>query len=88
MIAANINENLLKGYWDYIKNAPSEIKLRLISLLTESLVEVISINEKEKEKDSLSLLHEVCGSWKGPESAEEIIDYIRDRRTSRPPVSL
>ena len=76
MITAKINENLVQGYWNSIKNAPSEIKLKLISLLTESLVDVFSADDKKKNSDSLSLLHEVCGSWHGPESAEEIIDII------------
>ncbi|MCH5240612.1 MAG: hypothetical protein J1F38_10345 [Muribaculaceae bacterium] len=88
MIVAKPNESLVQGYWNSIKNAPSEIKLKLISLLTESLVDVLSDNENINDKKSLSLLHEVCGSWEGPESAEELIEIIREKRTSRPPLSL
>ena len=88
MITAHPDEIIVEGYWNSIKNAPSEIKLKLISLLTESLTEVLTSNLKNNDNESLSLLHEVCGSWQGSESPEELIEIIREKRTSRPPVAL
>ena len=72
MITAKLNDSLIQGYWNSVKNAPSEIKLKLISLLAESLAEVLS-SDNINNKNSLSLLYEICGSWDGPESAEELI---------------
>ena len=88
MIATSINESLVNGYWNSIKNAPSEIKLKLISLLTESLVDYIANDKKTKEEATLKHLNEISGSWEGPETAEQIIDIIREKRTSRSPISL
>ena len=73
MITDKLNDSLVQEYWNSVKNAPSEIKLKLISLLAESLTEVLSTEDKKNNKNSLSLLHEICGSWDGPESAEELI---------------
>lgn len=87
MITTVSNNEIINTYWAAIKNAPSDVKLKLISLLSNSLMESDLSNSSiiaSKEK----LLKDVTGSWKGPESAEEIINIIREKRTCRPPVNI
>lgn len=88
MITSQVIDNKAERYWMYIKDAPLEVKFKLIGLLTDSLSRLISQKDEMKDKDKNIILDELCGSWNGPESAADIIDVIRENRTSRPPVTF
>lgn len=89
-VVSNIgSESPTNRYWNYIKDAPSNVKLKLISLLSESLTSVDKFKEKPMDTDLKKLaLAKLCGSWKDEKSAEEIIAEIRENRTTRPPVEF
>ena len=75
-------------YWNNIKDAPAKVKLKLISLLSDSLSESTPDNENDYISDKLILLKEIAGSWNGPESTDQIIDMIRENRSNRNPVEF
>lgn len=84
-----LTEPKINQYWSFIKDAPTEVKLRLITLLSESLAEMTSrLTLKKEEDQKLKLLNEITGSWKGPESPEEIIHLIRENRSCKPPINI
>lgn len=86
MIQTSTRELSVNEYWGLIKSAPSDIKLRLITKLSESLQ--IKENKRKSIRSKKLLLEKVAGSWTGPESPEQLIDQIREHRTSKPPVSF
>lgn len=70
-------------YWDAIKEATDEIKLKLISMLSLS----IANKQHKKEKDE-EIIDSIFGSWSGSESAEEIINIIQENRSCKEPPIL
>lgn len=63
-------------YWNLLKGLSSDIKVKLINRLSESLV-----RKEEKSNDSAMSFY---GAWNDDErSAEEIIDEIRTSRHFR-----
>lgn len=74
----NISLRIDDFYWEILKNLNSDMKLRLISRLSESLQS--KINSKETDDNIADQLY---GSWKDDRSAEEQIDEIRKSRTFR-----
>lgn len=87
MIANNtISET--NTYWNIIKDVKDEVKLRLITLLSESLTRSVKEKETVVSDRTADFLKNVYGSWKGPESAEEIIAIINDNKSCKNPVSF
>lgn len=75
------------NYWRLIKDASTEVKLRLITLLSQSM----SANAKEEDrsdKDTDAFVNKFFGIWRDDESFNDMMDAIRENRTSRPPISL
>ena len=62
-------------YWVMLKGLSDEVKIELISLLKESLIDKPSIKEESHWADRFS------GAWQDSRSAEEIIDDIYSSRT-------
>lgn len=74
---ANIPLNAEDFYWEILKNLNPDMKLRLISRLSESLQS--KINSKETDDNIADRFY---GSWKNDRSAEEQIDEIRFRKNA------
>ena len=68
------HNNLADYYFGFLKNLNSDSKLDLISKLSRSL--------KENDTTSEPSLQSLFGAYKSKESAEEIIDKIRQSRVS------
>lgn len=73
-------------YWNLLKDTSAEIKIHLITLLSQSL----SIDsEKSQAKSEMirtkAFLDEFYGAWNGNESAEEIMATIRNNNSIRKP---
>lgn len=75
-------------YWNIIKDVKDEVKLRLITLLSESLTRSVREKETVVSDRTADFLKNVYGSWKGPETAEEIIAVINDSKSCKNPVSF
>jgi len=73
MNTAETNIRLVKGYAALLKNMSMANKLDLISKLTESV-------KTEMDEDQ-NRIYSSFGQWKGEESADEMINVIRESRT-------
>ncbi len=72
MKTVDINTDLLKNYFDLIKNLSREQKLDII----ERLAKTIQGDVIDKKKS----LKEAFGAWKSEKSADEIIHELRQSR--------
>ncbi len=73
MNTTDINAKLIDSYISLLKNMSAQNKLDLISKLTDS---VKTDNEKKK-----SDFYKAFGGWDDKESAEELIETIKESRT-------
>ncbi|WP_017734067.1 hypothetical protein [Nafulsella turpanensis] len=65
--------DMAENIFRMVKNLSTDVKLELISKITDSL----KGTKKEAKDDSWKKLF---GAWESEESAEEIIEYIRESR--------
>jgi hypothetical protein len=72
MKASNLNFNLIKTYFDLLKNLSSDSKLELISKLLNSMK-----NPKDSKKGSLKPLY---GAFISKQSADDLISEIKQSR--------
>lgn len=70
------NINIADNFFKMIKNLSVEVRLELISRITESLKES---HFKDQEKESWK---ELYGSWDDPRSADKIIEDLRSSRNT------
>jgi hypothetical protein len=73
MKAIDINTTLIDGYLQMLDNLSPSNKLDLISKLTQSVKTDITDRRKS--------FYEAFGAWDSKQSAEEIIEDIRNSRT-------
>lgn len=79
--------NLTNYYWNLLKSLSDDIKLRLATRLTASVLE----HRKEKATTNLTekMLDKHAGKWIDDRSTEEIIaDMHKNRSTIREPLSF
>lgn len=69
-------------YWNLLKNLSADVKLDLIARLSNSL-----LNQDKPAEDS-QWASAFAGKWIDARSAEEIIDDIRESRTSNEEIDL
>lgn len=67
-------------YWNEIKNLDKNEKIRLIALLSSSLIS--DKNTVPEENRTQEMIERFCGSWVGEESAEDIIANIGNSKKS------
>ena len=79
--AINLNQNQFDVLSNMLTGASDEVKLKLISFLSDSLLKK---PEEKKEKWA----DQFAGAWKDNRSAEEIIADIRNARTSNREIEL
>lgn len=72
MEAADLNTKLVNNYLEQLKNLSPANKLDLIAKLTQSV--------KSDLEGKNNAFEQAFGAWEGDESAEEIIDTIRNSR--------
>lgn len=80
----------IENYWNLLKDAKSEVKLRLITLLSQSVInEVEESSERRTSKNpTTAFLAKHAGVWKGNETAETIIANISEGHNCKNPVSF
>lgn len=90
MIANNPYAVETSTYWNLIKDVKDEIKIRLITLLSESLTNTLTVKVPVKDKDEATeaFIKKYYGAWKGSESADDIIAKISEGKTCKDPVSF
>ena len=75
-------------YWNLIKNVSKEVKLRLITLLSQSLTNDSEKPKKTDKKATEDFIAKYCGAWTGDATAEDIIDIIQRGKTCKDPISF
>ena len=75
------------NYINVLLGMSNDTKLRIIRLLTDSLLksDVISDNNKSHTQ---AMLKKHAGAWVGNESTDEIITNIRENYSSRTPLEF
>lgn len=80
MLMSNHATHQTVPYWNEIKRLDKEDKLKLMALISSSLVsDEKDISEKDRTQE---MIDRFCGSWVGKESAEDIIANIENSRSS------
>ena len=69
--------NFVEAYMELLNNLSDEVKIEIIAKLRESL-------NKEYKKQINEDFYSVYGSWAGEETAEDLIDLIREGRVNNP----
>ena len=67
--------NIADNFWGMIKGLNADVRLELISRISNSL-------KTTKKTDELNSWHELFGAFESQLSAEEIIDDLRNSRHS------
>lgn len=80
--ALNINQNQFDVFSDMLKGTSDEVKLKLISFLSNSL-----LTRKVAEKGN-DWAGQFAGAWKDSRPAEEIVADIRRDRTKNREIEL
>ena len=76
MMDTNImTQSVSNPYWVMLKGLSDDVKIELIALLRESLIDKPSAREEKHWADRFS------GAWQDSRSAEEIMDDIYSSRT-------
>ncbi|MDE5674375.1 MAG: hypothetical protein K2I44_03375 [Muribaculaceae bacterium] len=88
MQTANTYKGETAAYWHLLKNLSDEVKLRLITLLSQSMTIDSKKKEKSDEEATKEFLAKFYGAWRGDMSAEDLIAEIRKNRTCREPISF
>lgn len=81
MQTANTYKGETAAYWHLLKNLSDDVKLRLITLLSQSMTHNSKKKEKSDEEATKEFVSKFCGAWRGDMTAEEIIAEIRKNRT-------
>lgn len=85
----NIYERDVNAYWSLLRHLRDGVKIRLITLLSESLSEHLFHREEKKERDlTQSFISKYAEAWEGDESAEDIIAAINWNKSSKDPASF
>lgn len=85
-VTMNQTNVLPTSYINALLGMSNDTKLRIIRLLTDSL---IKSDMAETEVDNTQLmLQKHAGSWVGEESSDEIISCIRENYSSRSPLEF
>ena len=78
MMDTNImTQSVSNPYWVMLKGLSDDVKIELITLLRESLIDKPSAREEKHWADRFS------GAWQDSRSAEEIMDDIYSSRTAQ-----
>lgn len=79
-----------ESYWKLLKNARSEVKLRLITLLSQSVINDVEHHARPESDASLTkqFLDKYSGIWSGNDTAEGIISRISENRNCKNPIRL
>lgn len=75
------------GFVDALLRMSDEIKLRIISLLTDSLLKSEQ-NVADEEAYTRKMLEKHAGTWVGDETTDEIMGKIRESSSIREPLKF
>lgn len=75
-------------YWHLLKNLSDEVKLRLITLLSQSMTYKSKKKTKSDKETTKDFISKFYGAWEGDMTAEDIIHEIYSSRSCKDPISF
>ena len=89
-MAVRMNDSpmLPAGYVNALLGMNDDTKLRIIRLLTDSLLKDSVAPVECSEDYTRSMLDKHAGSWRGEESADEIMACVRENSSNRQPLDF
>lgn len=76
------------NYINILLGMSNDTKLRVIRLLTDSLLNPKVLTTSEKKDYTQAMLKKHAGTWVGDESADEIMACVRENYSSRSPLEF
>lgn len=83
----NDSPYFLHNYMNILLGMSDDTKLRIIRMLTDSLIKCDDIDAKSPSYTS-DMLKKHAGAWVGNESTEEIISIVRENSSIRKPLEF
>ncbi len=75
-------------YWNLIKDVKAEVKVRLISMLSESLLTSAKPSVTAADGRTRAFVDRFYGAWHSDKPAEDIIATINRDKSSAAPISF
>ncbi len=79
-----------KNYWKLLKDVRSEVKLQLITLLSQSVIKDVDKTTGQSTENNVTrtFLAKYNGIWSDNDSADDIIARINDGHSCKDPISF
>jgi len=81
------DRKIIDAYWNMLRFLSNEMKLKLATRLTASVVEKAERTETHVSEHTRQMLEKFYGAWEGDESAEQIIATIKENNSIRKPIA-
>ena len=80
---------MTNNYWNMLRNLNDEVKLRLASMLTASVVEHRDKSVSEKVSITEAMVKKYAGAWEEDDrTSDEIISDVYASRSSKPVIDF
>ena len=79
---------MTNNYWNMLRNLKDEVKLRLASMLTASVVEHRDKSVSEKVSITEAMVKKYAGAWEDDRTSDEIISDVYASRSSKPVIDF
>lgn len=83
-----IDKKIIDAYWNMLRSLNNEMKLKLATRLTASVVEKVERIEMPVSEYTRQMLDKFYGAWEGDESAEQIIATMKENNSVREPLEF
>lgn len=83
-----IDKKIIDAYWNMLRSLNNEMKLKLATRLTASVVEKVERTEISVSEHTRQMLDKFYGAWEGDESAEQIIATMKENNSVREPLEF
>lgn len=83
-----VDRKIIDAYWNMLRSLNNEMKLKLATRLTASVVEKVERTEILVSEHTRQMLDKFYGAWEGDESAEQIIATMKENNSVREPLEF
>lgn len=83
-----VDKKIIDAYWNMLRSLNNEMKLKLATRLTASVVEKVERTEVSVSEHTRQMLDKFYGAWEGDESAEQIIATMKENNSVREPLEF
>lgn len=82
------DKKIIDAYWNMLRSLNNEMKLKLATRLTASVIEKTERTEASVSEHTRCMLDKFYGAWEGDESAEQIIATMKENTSIRKPLEF